>query len=338
MRLIETRPWRHATPRKPGRPLRCMFIITSMPVGGAETLLVNLMRRMDRRVVRPEVTCLKEPGPLAHANSTRDPGSCKPACRQVGSPCSFRLIQLLRRRETDVVITVGAGDKMFWGRLAAHLSGVPVIASALHSTGWPDGVGKLNRCLTSITDAFIAVADAHGQFLKDFEQFPTDKVHVIRNGVDCRRFVPDCKAYHACSRRIGTQSCSRVDRNRRRTPTRKESCDAAGGCFESPTSGPTTFIGLSWETGRSEVVSSRLPTVWESPIESTSWAPAVIPNGSLPRSTCSSSARSTRHRQFRSSRRWHVAFLLWQPMSDRSGNRSWRARRGGWSHRAISRR
>ena len=42
-----------------------MFIITSMPVGGAETLLVNLMRRMDRRVVRPELTCLKEPGPLA---------------------------------------------------------------------------------------------------------------------------------------------------------------------------------------------------------------------------------------------------------------------------------
>ena len=29
-------------------PLRVMFVITSMPVGGAETLLVELVRRMDR--------------------------------------------------------------------------------------------------------------------------------------------------------------------------------------------------------------------------------------------------------------------------------------------------
>ncbi len=88
MRLIETRPWRRATPRKPGRPLRCMFIITSMPVGGAETLLVNLMRRMDRRVVRPEVTCLKEPGPLAEQIQDEIHGARKPACQQVGSPRS----------------------------------------------------------------------------------------------------------------------------------------------------------------------------------------------------------------------------------------------------------
>ena len=29
-------------------PLRIMFLITSMPVGSAETLLANLLRRMDR--------------------------------------------------------------------------------------------------------------------------------------------------------------------------------------------------------------------------------------------------------------------------------------------------
>ena len=86
------------------------------------------------------------------------------------------------------IITVGAGDKMFWGRLAAHLAGVPVIVSALHSTGWPDGVGRINRWLTGITDGFIAVADAHGEFLRDCERFPPERVHVIRNGVDCARF------------------------------------------------------------------------------------------------------------------------------------------------------
>ena len=45
-------------------PLRVMFIITTLEVGGAETLLVNLVRRLDRRRVTPEICCLKAPGQL----------------------------------------------------------------------------------------------------------------------------------------------------------------------------------------------------------------------------------------------------------------------------------
>jgi glycosyltransferase involved in cell wall biosynthesis len=70
------------------------------------------------------------------------------------------------------------------------LAGVPVVASALHSTGWPDGVGRLNRLLTSWTDAFIGVADAHAVHLVQNERFPAAKVNTIYNGVDCDRFAP----------------------------------------------------------------------------------------------------------------------------------------------------
>ncbi|WP_145390348.1 glycosyltransferase family 4 protein [Stieleria neptunia] len=167
------------------------FVITSMPVGGAETLLVNLLRRMDPSVVCPEVICLKQPGPLGEAIADEFPVHSHLIGGKWDVAVLFRLARLMRRRETDVVVTVGAGDKMFWGRLAAFLAGVPVIASALHSTGWPDGVGRLNRFLTPLTDAFIAVADSHGEFLHQFEGFPKAKVHVIRNGVDCERFEPN---------------------------------------------------------------------------------------------------------------------------------------------------
>ena len=165
-----------------------------MPVGGAETLLVNLLRKLDPNRIVPEVICLKEPGPLGiqiaddfavHSGLLRSKWDVT---------VMARLVRLFHQRQTDVVVTVGAGDKMFWGRLAAHLAGVPVIAAALHSTGWPDGVGRLNRWLTPITDTFIAVADSHGQFLTDFERFPADKVRVIRNGIDCDRFAPDALA------------------------------------------------------------------------------------------------------------------------------------------------
>jgi glycosyltransferase involved in cell wall biosynthesis len=82
---------------------------------------------------------------------------------------------------------------MFWGRLASKRVGVPVVLSALHSTGWPDGVGGLNRMLTPLTDGFIAVADSHGAHMLENEGFPASKVFVIPNGVDTTRFasVPD---------------------------------------------------------------------------------------------------------------------------------------------------
>ncbi len=200
MMYTRSRPWRHVPRRsEAGRTqadgedsgiLRCMFVITSMPVGGAETLLVNLMRRMDRDLVRPEVVCLKEPGPLGRQISAEFPMHTNLLRGKWDVRVLPRLIRLFHRRRADVVVTVGAGDKMFWGRLAAHAAGVPVIVSALHSTGWPDGVGRLNRCLTGMTDAFVAVADSHGEFLRSFERFPAEKVRVIRNGVDCRRFKP----------------------------------------------------------------------------------------------------------------------------------------------------
>jgi glycosyltransferase involved in cell wall biosynthesis len=190
MLFSRRRPWRTIAARKQAGPLRFMFVITSMPVGGAETLLVNLIRQMDPKVATPEVICLKEPGPLGEQISSEFPLHANLLARKWDLRVLPRLVHLMHRRRADVVITVGAGDKMFWGRLAAHLAGVPVIASALHSTGWPDGVGRMNRLLTPITDAFIGVADSHGQFLREFEKFPAQKVHVIRNGVDCERFKP----------------------------------------------------------------------------------------------------------------------------------------------------
>ncbi len=172
-------------------PLRVMFVITSMPVGGAETLLVELVRRLDRSRFVPEVCCLKRPGPLGEVLAGEVPVFAGLLSHKYDVAVLARLTALMHQRRIDAVVTVGTGgDKMFWGRLAGRLARVPVICSALHSTGLPDRVEFLNRLLAPITDAFIAVAASHGRYLADREGCPARKVRVIPNGVDVERFHP----------------------------------------------------------------------------------------------------------------------------------------------------
>lgn len=182
----------NTTPSSTDDPrLRVTFLLTSMPVGGAETLVVNLVRGFDRSRFAPEIGCLKEYGPLGEQLAAEIPVHCRLLSNKYDLRVLPRLWWLLRSRRIDAVVTVGAGDKMFWGRLAARLAGVPVVVSALHSTGWPDSVGRLNRLLTPLTDAFVGVADSHAEYLVEHEHFPREKVHAIYNGVDTDRFVPN---------------------------------------------------------------------------------------------------------------------------------------------------
>ncbi len=167
-----------------------MFVLTSMPVGGAETLLAELMRRLDRRRFLPELCCLKEFGPLGESLAAEIPAHTALLRHKYDVAVLWRLTRLLSRRRIDAVVTVGPGDKMFWGRLAAWLVGVPVICSAIHSTGLPDPVERSNRLLAPLTDAFIAVAAPHGRYLAEHEGCPAAKVRVIPNGVDVEKFHP----------------------------------------------------------------------------------------------------------------------------------------------------
>ncbi|QEG21669.1 glycosyltransferase [Mariniblastus fucicola] len=185
------------------RPLNVMFVITSMPVGGAETLLVNLTRRFDKTRIKPMIGCLKEQGVLGDELANEIPVFEHLINHKYDVAVARRLRKLFRKNEVDAVVTVGAGDKMFWGRLSARGAGVPVILSALHSTGWPDGVGRLNRMLTSITDGFIAVARHHAEFLVEFEKFPEGKVFMIPNGIDTLRFKASDSSRQQWRQKVG---------------------------------------------------------------------------------------------------------------------------------------
>jgi glycosyltransferase involved in cell wall biosynthesis len=172
------------------RRLSVMFMVSTLDYGGAETLLDNLARRLDRDRFSIGVCCTKTRGPLGERLAKEVPVYEY----QMRRKWDVRIIRWLKARllehGADIVVTVGAGDKMFWGRLAARGANVPIVISALHTTGWPDAIGRLNRLLTPVNDAFVGVAKSHRQYLIQTEKLPMDKVHVISNGIDTDMFRP----------------------------------------------------------------------------------------------------------------------------------------------------
>ncbi len=187
-----------------------MFLITSLEVGGAETLLVNMMRRFDPERILPSVTCLKHAGELGESIAGEFSVYSNLIKGKYDARVLGRLKRLFQNASIDALVTVGAGDKMFWGRLAARRAGVPAVLSALHSTGWPDGIGRLNRMLTPITDAFIAVAEPHRRHLVEREGLPGGKVFLIPNGIDTDQFVRDRSAAQAWRERFAIPASSPV--------------------------------------------------------------------------------------------------------------------------------
>jgi glycosyltransferase involved in cell wall biosynthesis len=177
-----------------GKLLKVMFLHTSVAVGGAESLLVDLIRRLDRSRFAPELCCLKSLGPNGDILAREIPTFDRLIRHKYDARVILRLARLMRKRQVDAIVTVGAGDKMFWGRLAARLAKVPVVLCAIHSTGWPDPVGRLNKLLTRWTDAFIALAEPHRRYLIEEVGLPEAKVRIIPNGIDLERFqlrLPD---------------------------------------------------------------------------------------------------------------------------------------------------
>jgi glycosyltransferase involved in cell wall biosynthesis len=171
-------------------PIRVMFLHTTTLIGGAETLMLNLIRRLDRGRFAPELCCLKALGTIGELLSGEIPTYERLLKNRYDLRVLPRLALLMRRRRVDAIISVGAGDKMFWGRLAAGLARVPVVICSIHSTGWPDQIGRLNRALTPLTDMFVGVAESHGRYLIEEEGFPPEKVCVIPNGIDADQFRP----------------------------------------------------------------------------------------------------------------------------------------------------
>jgi len=165
-------------------------LLPALPAHGAEQLLLDIVRKMDRERFSLSVCLISERGPLVgEFEALGIPVTFIPKKGRKDLSVVFRLASFWREKKFDIVHThLFTAD--LWGRLAGLLSRVPIVSTS-HTTSDPN-IGRLGRWLDRILDrrntAVICVSDAVRKYRIEEAGFDPKKLHLVENGIDLDRF------------------------------------------------------------------------------------------------------------------------------------------------------
>ena len=180
--------------------LRIVHIINSFEYGGAESMLCNLLLRMDTDLFEPSVVSLIDD--LTVAKPILDHGIPLSTMKmRPGIPDPrgvIRLARHLRRLRPDVIQTWMDHSNLIGGLAARLCRGVRVVWGVHHC----DHVSGLTKRSTLLTVAAcaklsrllpdrIVQCSEHGRTLYGQRGFDNARMMVIPNGFDTDRFRPD---------------------------------------------------------------------------------------------------------------------------------------------------
>lgn len=171
------------------RPIRVMFVVPDLRVGGAERHVTTLLPRMDRARFTPSVVCIGKEGELfADLESTGIEASALHLGGKLQAARALAaLVTILRRQRPDVVVLRGYNAETL-GRIAARVVGVEHAVMWMHNIGDPEPRStfrkSVDHVLTRWTSAYFGVAEAQRRYLVDDLRYPDEKIRIIHNGVD----------------------------------------------------------------------------------------------------------------------------------------------------------
>lgn len=165
--------------------INVLYIIWSLGLGGAERVVINLAKGLDKTRFNPTVCCLNEAGEFA---AELEHLGIKVVALHKKSKADItvirKLIAVIKEYNIQIVHTHLWGAN-FWGRIAAKVAGVPVIIATEHNVDiWKSNLNfALDRMLSHISDKIITVSRTVKEFYIK-HGIPAGKIEVIYNGID----------------------------------------------------------------------------------------------------------------------------------------------------------
>lgn len=172
--------------------MRILYVIDGLKIGGAEMLLIDLLRAVGRQGHETAVAYFS-PGPLRRELEVLDVPALRLSRHGLVDPRAlFRLLGLVRRWRPHVVHTHLTKSDLT-GQLAAAMGRVPVRVSSAHNTDpWRRRavLTHINRLVMGRCQQVIAVSQEVHDYLVSVCAYPPEKIVTVENGIDLQRFDP----------------------------------------------------------------------------------------------------------------------------------------------------
>ncbi len=172
------------------KPRRILHLITRLPIGGAERLLLGILRNLDPNEFESMVCCIQDRGELANEVETLGIPIITLNLMQKGGydrKVVPILRQIMREQHIDLIHTHLYHANLY-GRLAARREGIPAISS-VHNTynkrKWYRHL--INRWLASETFVVTAGSNDVEKDLLVVDRLPRNKVLRLPNSIDLSR-------------------------------------------------------------------------------------------------------------------------------------------------------
>jgi glycosyltransferase involved in cell wall biosynthesis len=180
-------------PVAPGEPIRVCYMIDRLSRAGTESQLVALVRELDRSRVRPSLVLLDGEDDLSRALEPDDCPVIRLGVRRLCSRAALRAAWRLRAfwaEHRPHILQTYFLDPAYFGIPLAKLCGIRAVVRVRNNLGyWVTPrhrvLGGLLRCLVDMT---LTNTPAGKQALVEREGYRPERVTVLANGVDTRRF------------------------------------------------------------------------------------------------------------------------------------------------------
>lgn len=174
-------------------PVNVLHLMTRLPVGGVENLLLNIIKNHDKRRFTPIVCSLSDKGVIGVDIEAL--GTEVICLNKLSHRFDYTIVNdlcgVIKARDVKILHTAQYHANLY-GRLAARKTDVPCVVSSMHSVYTRDR--KINRriinhLLSRYCDRIIAVSGAVRDDILKYDRVSGDKVEVIHNGIDLERFA-----------------------------------------------------------------------------------------------------------------------------------------------------
>ncbi|MEC4675676.1 MAG: glycosyltransferase [Nitrospirota bacterium] len=184
---------------EPGnRIFNILHVVSRLPVGGVENMLLKVVRGYDKKRFNVSVCCIKEGGDIADElirSGHKVDVLNKMKRRGFDWSAVYALYKLLKRDNIHVLRTHQYHANLY-GRLAGILAGVPVMVPSFHSSYKSPDEPKihrrcLNRLLAFFSDKLVAVSNTVASDIMRYDGVSSEKIKVNYNGIVMDKFNQD---------------------------------------------------------------------------------------------------------------------------------------------------